>query len=46
MHAAAIVSYRLTEHWDLSAGWRTIVIDRDLADVTMEGPLVGGRYRF
>ena len=41
-----IASYRLTEHWDLSAGWRTLDIDRDVADVTMEGPLVGGRYRF
>lgn len=43
---AATISYRITEHWDLGVGWRTLEIDRDIADVTMEGPLVGGRYHF
>jgi hypothetical protein len=43
---AGLVLYRITEHWDLGLGWRTIDIERDVADVTMQGPLVGGRYRF
>ncbi len=43
---AGFVSYRITEHWDLAAGWRTLDIDRDIADVRMEGPLVGGHYHF
>ena len=38
--------YRLGEHWDLAAGWRTLDIDRGSVDLKMEGPLLGATYRF
>lgn len=40
------LSYRLGEHWDLAAGWRTIDLDHDVADVRMSGPLLGAIYHF
>lgn len=43
---AGFLSYRLGESWDLIGGWRTLEIDREIADVTMEGPLVGAAYHF
>jgi hypothetical protein len=43
---AAFASYRLGEHWDLDAGWRTLTIERGPVDVDMAGPLVGASYRF
>jgi hypothetical protein len=43
---AGLVSYRIAEHWELGAGWRTLEIERGIADVEMEGPLIGGRYHF
>ena len=39
-------SYRLGEHWDLAAGWRTLEIDRGAVDLEMAGPLLGAIYRF
>jgi len=43
---AGFLSYRLGESWDLVGGWRTLEIERDIADVTMEGPVLGAIYRF
>ncbi len=43
---AGFLSYQLGESWDLVGGWRTLEIERDIADVTMEGPLLGAIYRF
>lgn len=40
------LSYRLGEHWDLAAGWRTLDLDRGAADLQMAGPLLGASYRF
>ena len=40
------LSYRLGEHWDLAAGWRTLDIRRGGADITIQGPLVGAAYHF
>jgi hypothetical protein len=39
-------SYRLGEHWDLAAGWRTLEIERDAVDLEISGPLLGAIYRF
>jgi hypothetical protein len=39
-------SYRLGEHWDLAAGWRTLEIERKAADLEISGPLLGAIYRF
>jgi hypothetical protein len=38
--------YRLGEHWDLSAGWRKLSIDRGDVDFDMSGPLLGAIYNF
>jgi hypothetical protein len=38
--------YRLGEHWDLSAGWRKLSIDRGNVDLDMSGPLLGAIYSF
>ena len=43
---AGTVNYQIAKHWDVGVGWRTLEIERDIVDVTMEGPLVGGRYHF
>jgi hypothetical protein len=43
---SGIASYRLGEHWDLLAGWRTLSIERGAIDAKMEGPLVGASYSF
>jgi hypothetical protein len=43
---AGFASYQLFEHWDVTAGWRTIKIDRDFGDLRLEGPLLGVVYRF
>lgn len=43
---AGFASYQLFEHWDITAGWRTIKIDRDFGGLKMEGPLLGFAYRF
>lgn len=43
---AGFFSYRLGEHWDLGAGWRTLHIERGAVDLDMAGPLVGAAYRF
>jgi len=40
------LSYRLGEHWDLGAGWRTLEIDRGGVNLEMSGPLLGAGYRF
>jgi hypothetical protein len=39
-------SYRLGEHWDLSAGWRTLKIERNAVDLEISAPLLGAIYRF
>jgi len=38
--------YRLGEHWDLSAGWRKLSIDRGDVDLDMSGPLLGAICNF
>jgi hypothetical protein len=38
--------YKLGEHWDLSAGWRKIDVDRGDVDLSMSGPLLGAVYNF
>jgi hypothetical protein len=38
--------YRLGEHWDLVAGWRTLAVERGGVDLDMAGPLLGAAYRF
>ena len=38
--------YKLGEHWDLSAGWRRIDVDRGDVDLSMSGPLLGAIYNF
>ena len=43
---AGFASYRLGEHWDLAAGWRTLEIDRGAVELEMAGPLIGAAYRF
>jgi hypothetical protein len=43
---AGVLSYRLGEHWDLAAGWRTLEIERGPVDLEMAGPLLGATYRF
>lgn len=40
------VSYRLGDHWDLVAGWRTLSVERGDVDLEMAGPLVGAMYTF
>jgi len=40
------LSYRLGEHWDLAAGWRTLEFERKAVDLEMAGPLLGAVYRF
>jgi hypothetical protein len=40
------LSFSLGAHWDIAAGWRTLDIERDVADFKMEGPLIGVGYRF
>ena len=40
------LTYRLGEHWDLGAGWRTIEVERGAVDIEMAGPLLGLAYRF
>jgi len=44
--ALGLLSYRLGEHWDLAAGWRTLAIDRGPANLRLQGPLLGVMYRF
>jgi hypothetical protein len=39
-------SYRLGEHWDLAAGWRTLEFDREVLGLEMAGPLLGMAHRF
>lgn len=43
---SGFASYRLGEHWDLAAGWRTLEIERGPVELEMSGPLVGASYRF
>ena len=43
---AGFASYRLGEHWDLSAGWRELAIERGGVDIALSGPLLGAMYRF
>ncbi len=38
--------YKLGEHWDLSAGWRKLDVDRGDVDLSMSGPLLGAIYNF
>jgi hypothetical protein len=39
-------SYRLGDHWDLTAGWRKLSLDRGGVDIDLSGPLIGAMYRF
>lgn len=43
---AGFLTYRLGEHWDLGAGWRTLEVERGAVDIEMAGPLLGLAYRF
>jgi hypothetical protein len=42
--------YRLSSHWQLTAGWRHFAVDYDkgdfLYDVKQSGPVLGGRFEF
>jgi hypothetical protein len=43
---AGFLGYQVGEEWALSAGWRTLNVERGAFDVTMQGPLVGVIRRF
>jgi hypothetical protein len=40
------VRFRASERWSLAVGWRALEIDRDQAEVTMDGAILGASYRF
>lgn len=44
--AQGFLLYALGEHWSLGGGWRSLDIDRGPNEFRMEGPLLGGSYRF
>jgi hypothetical protein len=41
-----VLRYRASERWSLGVGWRALEIDRNQADMTMDGAILGASYRF
>ncbi len=38
--------YQASERWSLGFGWRTLEVDRDMIDATMDGFVLGASYKF